>query len=104
MSRDASDRPPERHSRKSLEADRQPREQPAELIAGRYRVLSPLGQGGMASVWSVHDQVTGRNLALKRLLKNAAAAHVTLFEREYHTLATLNHPCIVGVFDYAADD
>ncbi|MEY4581739.1 MAG: hypothetical protein RL701_6442, partial [Pseudomonadota bacterium] len=74
-----------------------------ELIGGRYRVLGALGKGGMASVWSVRDEVTGHNLALKRLAKHAAALHVTLFEREYHTLASLNHACIVRVFDYAAD-
>lgn len=58
----------------------------------------------MASVWRVNDEVSGREVALKRLTASAATAHVVLFEREYHTLATLNHPCIVRAFDYAADD
>jgi tetratricopeptide (TPR) repeat protein len=65
-------------------------------------VREPLGEGGMASVWKVHDQVDGRDLALKRLAR-ADPKHVALFEREYHTLATLHHPCIVEVFDYGAD-
>jgi hypothetical protein len=65
--------------------------------------MQSLGKGGMAAVWSVRDEVTGHNLALKRLAKGAAAGHVALFEREYHTLATLNHPSIVKAYDYAAD-
>jgi serine/threonine-protein kinase len=92
-------------ARESLDPARgQPKQHPTELIAGRYCVLGELGQGGMASVWSVRDQVTGHNVALKRLSKSAVASHVTLFEREYHTLATLNHPSIVRAFDYAADE
>ena len=73
------------------------------LIAGRYRVLRTLGRGGMATVHCVHDEVTGHDLALKRLHAEAPASHVALFEREYHTLATLQHPCIVRGFDYGAD-
>jgi serine/threonine protein kinase len=96
MPREAPETPPRDQPRNSLRSH--------PLLCGRYRVLGPLGQGGMASVWSVNDEVTGRDLALKRLTANAAAAHVALFEREYHTLATLNHPCIVRAFDYAADD
>jgi tetratricopeptide (TPR) repeat protein len=57
----------------------------------------------MASVYSVVDETVGRRLALKRLTK-AHAGHVALFEREYRTLATLRHPSIVEVYDYATDD
>ncbi|MEY4575585.1 MAG: hypothetical protein RL701_288 [Pseudomonadota bacterium] len=74
-----------------------------QLIAGRYRTLRALGHGGMATVFSVHDEVSGQRMALKRLAKGAPAYHVTLFEREYHTLATLQHPCIVQAYDYASD-
>lgn len=56
----------------------------------------------MASVWSVHDEVTGRDLALKALSKKANYKHIALFEREYHTLAGLHHPCIVEVYDYGS--
>jgi tetratricopeptide (TPR) repeat protein len=58
----------------------------------------------MAAVWSVHDDVTGKKLALKRLSESANQRHVALFEREYHTLASLHHPCIVNAYDYAADE
>ena len=63
------------------------------LIAGRYRVVGPLGQGGMGSVLRVFDESsgTGSELALKRLHRGASKKHLTLFEREYHTLASLRH-------------
>lgn len=57
----------------------------------------------MASVWAVHDQASGRHLALKRLSNAASAAHVALFEREFHILASLHHPCIVEAHDYGKD-
>jgi tetratricopeptide (TPR) repeat protein len=73
------------------------------IVAGRYRVDSVLGKGGMASVLRVHDYSSGRDLALKRLHGEARAKHVALFEREYHTLAGLTHPHVVKVFEYASD-
>jgi hypothetical protein len=58
----------------------------------------------MASVSRVWDIATNRALALKRLSRNASAKHVALFEREYYTLASLNHPSLVRVHDYGTDD
>ena len=77
---------------------------------GRYRIESLLGQGGMAAVHRVVDSATGRSLALKRLLRtpinpNINAEHsITLFEREYLTLAQLAHPQIVAAHDYGIDE
>lgn len=75
-----------------------------ELIAGRYRVERLLGQGGMGAVYAVVDVTSNKSLALKRLTATASAATAALFEREYHTLAGLRHPCIVEVYEYGADD
>ncbi|MDB4984982.1 MAG: serine/threonine protein kinase, partial [Myxococcaceae bacterium] len=89
----------------SLRANALPEAAPgAVLIAGRYRVLRLLGQGGMGAVYAVLDSVTKRELGLKRLSPHASAATAGLFEREYHTLAGLRHPCIVEVYDYGRDD
>ncbi|HEX5657475.1 MAG TPA: serine/threonine-protein kinase, partial [Polyangiales bacterium] len=74
-----------------------------QVIGGRYRVLRPLGQGGMGAVYAVQDRVSGRELALKRLTHGASASTAALFEREYHTLAGLRHACIVEVYEYARD-
>jgi serine/threonine protein kinase len=74
-----------------------------QLIGGRYRIERPLGTGGMARVWQVHDCAKDRALALKRLSRQAQRKHLALFEREYHTLTSLHHPNIVQVYDYASD-
>lgn len=72
-------------------------------VGGRYFVERLLGKGGMASVYAVVDSVSGQRAALKRLHADAAAVTGPLFEREYRTLASLRHPCIVEVYDYSVD-
>jgi eukaryotic-like serine/threonine-protein kinase len=77
----------------------------SDLIAGRYRVEALLGEGGAARVYRVHDERTGRALALKQLhaAGEGAAAPGAQFEREYHTLRQLAHPRIIEVYDYGVD-
>jgi tetratricopeptide (TPR) repeat protein len=80
--------------------------QEPRLIAGRYRVVRPLGRGGNARVFEVIDEMTEARLALKLLLaEEGARQHVRdLFQREFNTLAQLAHPLIVRVFDYGLDE
>jgi len=79
-------------------------------VTGRYATLEEIGQGGMASVYRVHDAVRGTTVALKRLHAHSADAADKssrarmLFEREYHVLAQLAHPRVVRVDDYQIDD
>jgi tRNA A-37 threonylcarbamoyl transferase component Bud32 len=73
------------------------------LVAGRYRVERLLGQGGMGAVYAALDTSTGKRIALKRLL-HAAELQSALFEREYHTLASLRHRHIVEVYEYGTDE
>ncbi len=79
-----------------------------QMIAGRYRVESTLGQGGMGVVYQVRDAATGKGLALKQLLADCGDDEqdpiAELFEHEYHTLAQLSHPRVVEVYDFGKDD
>lgn len=75
-----------------------------EVVAGRYRVERLLGKGGLGCVYEVHDAVSGKRLALKRLSSEGSAASAALFEREYHALAGLRHPNIVEVYEYGRDE
>ncbi|HKU39998.1 MAG TPA: serine/threonine-protein kinase, partial [Polyangiales bacterium] len=74
-----------------------------ELIAGRYRVVSLLGQGGMGVVHAVNDELTGQRLAIKRTLPGTSGKSHELFKREFHTLHGLRHPNIIDVYDYGRD-
>lgn len=79
-----------------------------QLIDGRFRVLSELGEGAMGSVYRVADGSGDRPLALKRLRIDWSnperAAHALLrFRREFHTMAQFQHPHIVRVFDFGQD-
>lgn len=76
-----------------------------EWLAGRYRLESELGRGGMAIAYAARDTVRGTSVALKRLQPKAAHGPLAhLFEREFYTLKQLSHPRIVRVHDFAYDD
>jgi tetratricopeptide (TPR) repeat protein len=70
------------------------------LIGDRYRSERLLGRGGMGEVLAVLEPATGKRYALKRLLPSAKPRHKLLMSREFHTLASLEHPHIVRAFDY----
>src|SRR5688572_11369072 len=61
----------------------------------------------MATVYRAVDTVSGRAVALKRLLVDGhhnRARAIARFQREYYTLAQLAHPSVVRVYDYGVDD
>ncbi|MEZ4646121.1 MAG: protein kinase [Chloroflexota bacterium] len=68
---------------------------------GRYEIQRELGRGGMATVFLAHDPVIGREVAVKVLPREFL--HDThfrgRFEREVKTIAALDHPYIVPVYD-----
>lgn len=80
-----------------------PGESGAVLVAGRYRIEGVLGEGGMGRVYAVVDELSGKPFALKRLTPGGPPAATALFQREYHTLVQLRHPCIVQALDYGLD-
>jgi hypothetical protein len=79
---------------------------PGDLLADRYRILAPLGSGGMATVFRAHDERLDREVAIKILLPNHASDPATAarFEREARSLAAASHPSVVAVYDVDAGD
>jgi eukaryotic-like serine/threonine-protein kinase len=70
----------------------------AESVAGRYVLLRELGAGGVGSVHLAHDRQTGESLALKKLSR-VDAKSVLRFKREFRSLATIQHPNLVRLYD-----
>jgi serine/threonine protein kinase len=75
-------------------------------IAGRYRIESRLGVGGMSTVQLAFDQRLERYVAVKLLAEHLAddPTFVSRFRREALAAARLVHPNIVQVFDFGFDD
>jgi len=72
-----------------------------ELVAGRYRLLEPLGRGAMSAVWEAEDLELARHVAVKTL---APSADRQRFEREARAVAALSHANIVALYDYGESE
>jgi serine/threonine protein kinase len=76
------------------------RHRPDEIIAGKYRLVRLIGDGGMGEVWVAQHLVLGVEVAVKltrpALLGTAARARLV---HEARVLARLSHPSIVRVLD-----
>ena len=73
---------------------------------GVYRVLEPLGRGGMASVYKAYQPAVDRHVALKGLPRHLAEdpKFLARFEQEAKILAKLQHPHILPVHDFGESD
>jgi len=76
------------------------------VFNGRYELHRRLGRGGMADVFLARDQLLDRPVAVKVLFPEFATdpAFVERFRREATAAANLNHPNIVGVYDWGEAD
>ncbi len=77
-----------------------------EKNIGKYQVLSEIGRGGMAVVYLAQDPAFRRQVAIKVLpsqfLENEQLR--ARFEREARTIAAIEHPAIVPVYDFGEQD
>ena len=73
---------------------------------GRYEIKAELGRGGMATVYHAYDPRFEREVALKVLPREMLhdPQFRTRFEREAKTIAMLEHPAIVPVYDFGEED
>jgi serine/threonine protein kinase len=71
------------------------------VIADRYKLVRPLGRGGMGVVWVAHSLVLGVDVALKLIHSDlGGSTGSTRMAREAHAAARLGHPAMVRVFDF----
>lgn len=72
---------------------------------GRYVIQDRIGKGGMATIFRAEDPMFGREVALKVLPREFLhdPSFRGRFEREARTIATLEHPAIVPVYDFGED-
>jgi eukaryotic-like serine/threonine-protein kinase len=75
------------------------------LLAGRYRLESKLGSGGMSTVYLARDETLERWVAIKLLHREISDQPDQLerFRREARAVAQLSHPNVVAVIDAGED-
>src|ERR1700689_1680692 len=66
---------------------------------GPYKIVSPIGKGGMGEVWKARDSRLNRDVAIKFCLNQFSDR----FLREARAIAALNHPNICTLFDVGPD-
>ena len=76
------------------------------VLSGRYRIIRPLGSGGMAQIFLAQDLRLERLVAVKIIHAHLSedATFAARFQREAVVAAKLNHPNLVNVFDQGADE
>ncbi|WP_021597218.1 serine/threonine-protein kinase [Actinomadura welshii] len=80
------------------------------LLAGRYRLTSVVGRGGMGTVWRARDETLDREVAIKEVLLPDGLSDAERENRHRRTLrearasARLNHPGVVTVHDVVDED
>jgi hypothetical protein len=92
---------PSHGSRSSSSSGYEARYVPGTTLVDRYRIVSPLGKGGMGEVYRAEDLKLGQTVALKFLPPSLAREEEALerFTREVRLARQVSHPNVCRVFD-----
>jgi len=73
------------------------------ILSGRFRLIQQIGSGGMAVIYKAQDLTLGRIVAIKILRPSLTTdpAFAARFRNEARSVANLQHPNIVTVYDFA---
>src|SRR5262245_49884969 len=74
---------------------------PGVVLAGKYKLLEEIGEGGVGSVWMAQQTEPVRRLVAVKLIKPGMDSKLVLarFEAERQALALMDHPNIAKVHD-----
>jgi serine/threonine-protein kinase len=100
----ASDRPPPMPSPEPPAAI-QSAYKAGDVLAHRYRLIEPIGEGGMGSVWRARSLGLDLDVALKLIRRDTEVPHAgERLLKEARAAARVVHPSAVRVFDYSVTD
>ena len=72
-------------------------------VAGKYKIVRWLGEGGMGSVYLAVHEATGKRVALKHVRDSSTPEARARFIREARAAARIHHPNVVDVYDVIED-
>ena len=75
---------------------------PGQVLAHRYCIQQPLGEGSLATSYLVSDLLFGQRRALK-LLRGGSPERLETLRNEFTRLAGLYHPALCRVYDFGVD-
>lgn len=74
---------------------------PGTILDAKYRLTSLLGEGGMGAVYLAHHLMLKKDVALKTIHSNQLSVDaLERFEREVKSVAALQNPYVVQIFDF----
>jgi tetratricopeptide (TPR) repeat protein/predicted Ser/Thr protein kinase len=71
---------------------------PGDVFAGRYRMITRLGRGGMGDVWQADDLILGTPVAIKLIHSTRPSARAAILN-EVRLARQVTHPAVCRVFD-----
>ncbi len=71
---------------------------------GQYKIIEPIRQGGMSTVYKAYQESLDRYVAIKVLAHNSDPQFVARFKREARAIAQLQHPNILPIYDSNEQD